>query len=123
MACISPRCVQLSRTRTLGVSCLLFNFAGEEEEWVSVIRRQFEIDEAGNERCNDVIFVPQKAVCDHFSSTYSRAQRCAAVPRRRSWAALRRTKSRAPSLLPLLHVQHSQFLLKMFIISVNDQTI
>lgn len=51
----------------------LFNFAGEEEEeeWVSVIRRQFEIDEVDNERCNEIIFVPHKAACEVIASPAS----------------------------------------------------
>lgn len=31
---------------------------------MSVIRRQFEIDEVDNERSNDIISAPQKAACE-----------------------------------------------------------
>ena len=47
---------------------------------MSVIRRQFEIDEVDNERCNDIIFVPQKAVCEVITSPAPTHELSAAQP-------------------------------------------
>ena len=37
---------------------------------MSVIRQQLEIDEADNERRNDIIFAPQKAACEATTSQH-----------------------------------------------------